>query len=456
LYSMPMTTFTLSPGQAAENAEAAPAQIPMMVFVIDVSGSMNTAARVEGGVTLPTGQRLTSVTRLQCIQTAVNAQIEALRSSQPECPIVIVAFHSDVTVITEQRTLQIGGREVNNGSLSTLIEKGTKFAATLPNDKFDTPLLLRKVWELRTCGTTALGPALAMAVGLCSQGGQVVVCTDGLANQGIGAISSKGAANVPFYTDVAERAMSSGVTVSMITIEGEECAMEHLGTTADITGGQVEIVDPVRLESKVAGIVAQRTLATQVHLTLRASNGARIDGEVKTTRTLGSVSVNSDTCFKLSLPADVSEKSSIRIQAQLKYTGRDGGQYLTVVTGELPVSTNRYDVEQSMDPEVVAVAAIQHAARLAQDGNYRSARSELISTQRLLQRGMASAAVQRAYVPFIVQAEKLDQFIREREAQEAIGARSSGRRRADRDDEAAQAMYQMKSLNVVRFRSESL
>jgi hypothetical protein len=361
-----------------------------------------------------------------------------------------------VTVITEQRSLQIGGREVNSGSLSTLIEKGTKFAATLPNGKFDTSVLLRKVWELRTCGTTALGPALAIAVGLCSCGGRVVVCTDGLANQGIGTISSKGAANVPFYTDVAQSAISRGVTVSMITIEGEECAMEHLGTTADITGGQVEIVDPVLLESKVASIVAQRTLATQVTLSLRGSKGAYVDGKVKATRPLGSVSVDSDTCFRLNLPADVNEKTSIRIQAHLKYIGRDGGEYLTVVTQDLRMSTDRHDLERSMDPEVVAVAAIQHAARLAQDGSYRSARSELISTQRLLQRGMASSAVQQAYVPFIVQAEKLDQFIREREAQETVGARCSDRRRADRDDEAAQAMYQMKSLSVARFRAESL
>merc|ERR1719502_1917306 len=147
--------------------------------------------------------------------------------------------------------------------------------------------------------------------------------------------------------------------------------------------------------------------------------------------------------------------SSVRIQAQMKYIGRDGGEYLAVVTEDLSVSTDRCDIEQSMDPEVVAVSAIQYAARLAQEGKYRAARSELISTQRLLQRGMASLAVQKSYVPFIIQAEKLDQFIREREAQEAIGARSSDRRRADRDDEAAQAMYQMKSLNVARFREES-
>merc|ERR1711879_347033 len=100
---------------------------------------------------------------------------------------------------------------------------------------------------------------------------------------------------------------------------------------------------------------------------------------------------------------------------------------------------------------VVAVAAVQEAACLAQDGSYRTARAGLISTQRLFQRSMGSPGVQQAYLSFIVQAEKLDQFIREREAQELIGARSVERRKADRDDEAARAMYQMKSLGLSRF-----
>merc|ERR1711937_1067312 len=121
-----------------------------------------------------------------------------------------------------------------------------------------------------------------------SLGCRVVVCTDGLANQGIGSVNRGGVTIVPFYTEIAEHAMDRGVTVSMVTLEGEDCAMEHLGTTADLTGGQVEIVDPVALESKVAGIIARRTLATQATVSAWGSGELLIDGHLHMARTLGS------------------------------------------------------------------------------------------------------------------------------------------------------------------------
>lgn len=276
----------------------------------------------------------------------------------------------------------------------------------------------------------------------------MVVCTDGLANQGLGTIG-KEAAEVPFYREMGARANQHGVTVSVLTLEGEECAMEHLGSTADLTGGQVEIVSPAALESQVSGIVARRFLGTNASVSVLASPGLSIDGETRVMRSLGTVSLDSDVAFNLR-PIAALELASL--QVQVRWIGRDGGEYLSVVGLTLPTTTDRQQLEELMDAEAVGVEAIQRAARLAQEGGgYRQARCLLISTQRLLQRGMSSPAVQKAYLPFIVQAEKLDQFIRERVAQEQLGVKTVQQRRAERDDEAARAIYQMKSLSLARF-----
>lgn len=40
-------------------------------------------------------------------------------------------------------------------------------------------------------------------------------------------------------------AKSKGVTVSIISIEGEECNIDTLSTIAELTGGSVERVDPI-------------------------------------------------------------------------------------------------------------------------------------------------------------------------------------------------------------------
>merc|ERR1740138_826949 len=114
---------------------------------------------------------------------------------------------------------------------------------------------------LKPCGNTALGPALAVSVGLASgrPGSKIVLCTDGMANNGVGAIRNRSAV-VPFYGEIGRRAAEEGTCISVITMEGEDCSMENLGTCADLTGGQVEMVDLQALSTKVGAMLANATL----------------------------------------------------------------------------------------------------------------------------------------------------------------------------------------------------
>merc|ERR1711881_366283 len=120
---------------------------------------------------------------------------------------------------------------------------------------------------------------------------------------------------------------------------------------------------------------------------------------------------------------------------------------LQVLTVRPTVSSNRDEVEADINGTCVALYGIHNAARLAQQGEYRAARVKLISTCRLLQRAMRSLEHQESYLSFIVQAEKLDGFMRERVSHEKIFGAESGSQRG-RDDDASRSMYQMKSLSV--------
>jgi hypothetical protein len=62
-----------------------------------------------------------------------------------------------------------------------------------------------------------------------------------MANLGVGSLD-KGRSE--FYQNIATDAKRKGVSISVITMEGEDCSMENLGTAADITNGTVEIVNP--------------------------------------------------------------------------------------------------------------------------------------------------------------------------------------------------------------------
>lgn len=54
-----------------------------------------------------------------------------------------------------------------------------------------------------------------------------------------------------FYKTIANQAREKSISISVITMEGEDCSLESLGTAADITNGNVEIVDPAQMSTKV-------------------------------------------------------------------------------------------------------------------------------------------------------------------------------------------------------------
>ena len=50
----------------------------------------------------------------------------------------------------------------------------------------------------------------------------------------------------------------------MISIKGTDCKMVELGKVADVTGGQVNIVDPLKLTQEFGTILSDPVIATNV------------------------------------------------------------------------------------------------------------------------------------------------------------------------------------------------
>merc|ERR1719296_624600 len=289
-----------------------------------------------------------------------------------------------------------------------------------------------------------------------------------MANNGVGTIK-KGQA-CPFYGDIARRAAEEGTCISVVTMEGEECSMENLGICADLTGGQVEMVELQSLSAKVGAMLADPILGTGLEVTLIVGGGgaASIVSDLPTslkggacvaTQAAGNVTGKSTAPFGLAAKGEAA--SAVLVQLQLRFTRPTGEQVLQVLTCSLPTTAQREVAEADIDAACVALHGIHVAARLAQAGRYQEARAQLISTSRLLQRAMHTLPHQEAYLSFIVQAEKLDGFMREREAQERVfGSAAAGQGQAaaqqrGRDDDASRAMYQMKNLSKQLFEART-
>lgn len=106
--------------------------------------------------------------------------------------IGVVTFNGDVTVLGDgsKDPSTITGDKLNN--YDWLLENGQKegkdkMQKTIGETK---PYLGEKVMSIEETGPTALGPATLTAIGMAAEGlagSTVVICTDGLANVGLGA-----------------------------------------------------------------------------------------------------------------------------------------------------------------------------------------------------------------------------------------------------------------------------
>jgi len=444
-------SYLLAQPSPEAGADAEIGALPMAIFCIDISASMSSALRLRDG---------SSVTRLQCVQTAVRQQLEELRRRQPDCAVVLITFGMEVCVYTAGGSRSLIARRAHE-SKDELLVRGTELSTSCCERVAQAAERLQAtVASLKPSGNTALGPALAVAVGLASSqpGSKIILCTDGMANNGVGAIRDRNQV-IPFYGDIGRRAAEEGTCISVITMEGEDCSMENLGICADLTGGQVEMVDLGEIGTKVGAILSRPVLGTGLEITLIAGSGALHGAEAAieqrgsasvAVRKLGNATAGSDLTLELqALTAPpLGQTPVVPVQMQLRYSRPGGEEVLQVFTARRQCSASREAAEVAINATAVALGGLHSAAQLAQRGEYRAARVLLISTCRLLQRAMHTASHQEAYLSFIVQAEKLDGFMRERELQEKVlGTGIQGAR----DDDASRSMYQMKSLSVEDF-----
>jgi hypothetical protein len=59
-----------------------------------------------------------------------------------------------------------------------------------------------------------------------------------------------------FYEKIGQYAKEKGLTINIVSIIGDECNLDSLSKLAEMTGGNVERVDPISLTSNFANILS--------------------------------------------------------------------------------------------------------------------------------------------------------------------------------------------------------
>ena len=353
--------------------------------------------------------------RLELCKRAVQAQIQAMAESNPDRKIGLVAFDHEIEVIGDgvEKSMFVRKPATLN-SYDTLMTNGLRHGDTrMKKPISETKLrLLSRVSGLHVKGTTALGPAVLTSVAMASKGApgsQVIICTDGMANVGIGAFGGCGYgyggqhdnAAMEFYDKVGKFAGDNGVMVNLVTIEGAEANVQGLSRLIESSGGQIEQVKPNELEGDFSNILSQKAIATKVEAKVLLHKGLQFRHELDSdlsadktvlTRKFGNVTTNTMFTFEYGMKPisqllqiedlDMATITRFPFQAQITYTALNGDKCLRVITQTLERSSEREELTRQADAEMIQQNVLMQGAKNARAGKFREAQAIMKTYQR--------------------------------------------------------------------------
>ena len=362
--------------------------------LIDVSGSMSGA-------------------NLAAVKRSLNTSIESLAANAPETMFGLIEFESTVV----SRNLETGEAITlphdSFASLNAIMESTKKLLdkIKLVNVGKNKDSLKGHIQALRDQGGTALGPAAAMAFVIAKHRdvGRIVLLTDGLANEGIGALEGYQVTPASkYYEDLGKMFLDIGAAVDVVGIaSGRGMELKTLGLLPEATGGQMYYVTPNELDRSFSELAGATMLGRDVEVRLVTPPGITIKDASGVSRAvvetlkneshskIGVVGEDHELYFEIAPEKEIKE-SEIPIQIQVTYTDEAGARRVRVVTTKLKVSKKEDEIMATLDPTVGATFVTQKAGEESFGGNREKGRKRIASFRSALRKkaGAAPKSVQ--------------------------------------------------------------
>jgi len=406
----PYMSYLLEAKPALKPGEAKLPEVPTtmgndeisVIFAVDLSGSMD-ATQHYSGPKLKYMNAPHYITRLQCVKIAIDGQLTKMANSpsMQNYKVGFVTFEADVSLLGDRTSPPKKYKDATLNNFSTLLEDGITCAPAYLSKpvKESYPYLIKTLSELRTGGATALGPALLISVALATQGkpgSKVVICTDGLANRGLGSLETGNEEKAKeFYNQIAEYAKSKGVTISVITLVEEGCRLDILSPIANLTGGDIIRVDPLNLNKDFEAVLNEQVIATNVSvkaiihkaLQFRNENEKYLSpSKTMLSREIGNATKDTVITFEYSVKppkellamkdVDLSKLNIVPLQAQITYKDTAGQKCLRVLTQIQEVTHEKEEAVKNANKEILgAHAAIKMAQIVQENGDIRQAQA---------------------------------------------------------------------------------
>ena len=422
--------------------------------LIDVSGSMAGA-------------------NLAAVKRSLNTSIDSLAANAPNTMFGLIEFESSVLC----RNLETGEPiELPRESFMS-IESITDATKRLLDKIKLVPVgenadnLKKHVSALRDQGGTALGPAAAMAYVIAKHRnvGRIVLLTDGLANEGIGAL--EGYQVTPagsFYEDLGDKFRELGAAVDVVGIaSGAGMELKTLGLMPEATGGTMYYVTPNELDRSLSELAGAELLGRDVEVRLITPAGVRLKDASGASRAvldelrkkgggkIGVVGEDHELYFEIEPEKQIKDKE-VPIQVQVAYTDEEGARRVRAVTTKLRVSEKEDEIMKTLDPTVGATFVTQKAGEDAIRGERAKGKKRLESFRSAMK--ARTKAAPRAVQTMLEKADRaLEREEEELEVQEARMAAAPARGAAPSaaaDMSAVENLAQMKRSSKKIFDDE--
>jgi hypothetical protein len=343
--------------------------------LIDVSGSMAGA-------------------NLAAVKRSLTTSIDSLAANTPDTMFGLIEFESSVLYRNLDTGEPIGLPHDAFPSLDKIMDATKRLLdkIKLVHVGDNASKLKKHVGNLRDQGGTALGPAVAMAFMIAKHRnvGRIVLLTDGLANEGIGAL--EGYQVTPandYYETLGNMYRELGVSFDVVGIaSGAGMELKTLGLMPEATGGQMYFVKPNELDRSMAELAGASLLGRDVEVRLVAPPGVKVRDASGVSRAvvkeltakheskIGAVGEDHELYFEVA-PESELEVEEVPVQIQVSYTDEEGARRVRAVTKKLKVAKKEDEIMEDFDPTVGAAFVTQKAGEESFRGDRKKGKSRL-------------------------------------------------------------------------------
>ena len=348
-----------------------------IIFCLDISGSMSEYFN-------------NNYSRLNIVKAMIIKNITEINKNNPNYKVGLVTFGSIIyyygdgecnifiNEIDDEEKLKQYGNEYKN-ILSKPIKNSHKN-------------LISKISKLKEEGCTALGPSILFSLSLLmnnNNGGRIFLCTDGLANEGVGSFNNLNE-SIKFYKKIGEMAKISEVCINLITFSESESNIQILINMVQETGGEIIQLNPNDNFDDIETFLNNDIIASKVQLEIKLNQMLEFSNQDKTylendsscfKKFIGNIKKNMNLYFKfnfkslskISLIEDINldNLNQIPFQIIIEYKDLNGNKYIRIYTELKSICNDLEQILKIADFEIISAYTIQNTAKLLLEGKYK-------------------------------------------------------------------------------------